>query len=166
MTENPSISTTRTSIRAIVDAKLGAAADKLAKFNQLSDAEKARWQKEVDMLERRTVSEFVEVDLGNGKDKLVLYGAPSEQRMSAIGELDTLRQKIDPTAPDASEQAAELIYIILELITPNPLLTAEYFRDNKEKYATQDALVAVMAYMKLAQQRAKDIVEVQSFRTK
>jgi hypothetical protein len=93
------------------------------------------------MLERRVKEEYTEVDLGNG-DTIAIRVCLSDEEMGVLGELQT--RWADPATP--LHERETVTYRILELTTSNPLLTEDWFRENRSKYATSDALSAVLGY--------------------
>lgn len=92
-------------------------------------AEKERWQKEIEMLERRVHNEFVPVDLGNG-DTIALRTCLSEKEEIKLKSLLNRWEKGD-------EKAA---YEIVALVTANELITADWLKKNPDKFAVSDLL--------------------------
>ena len=85
--------------------------------------------------------------------------------MTEIGRLDKKRNELgkkvkipDPKNPKAkpsvkrvlsekdNDAANELTFEMLEIVTANPLLTREWFRDNQDKYAMSDMLTIILGF--------------------
>ncbi len=129
-----------------------------------AQAEKERWAGEIAMLERRVREEFTFVNLG-GDDKIAIRACLSNTEMTEIGRLDKRRSSLgkdvkipDPKDPKAkpkvkrvltekdNDAANEITFEMLEIVTANPLLTREWFRENQEKYALGDMLTIILGF--------------------
>jgi len=131
-------------------------------------AEKERWANEIAMLERRVKEDYVDVDIGGG-DMLAIRTCLSEPESAKLGEL----YKKWYTPADTPDKAAitrkkKVAYEIVELVTANPIITKEWLQDNPDKFATEDAVNAILSYMeqwhKRQNERAAQILETISFR--
>ena len=100
----------------------------------------SKWEHEIAMLERRVKEETAKVDLGNG-DKLEIRSCLSDAEMEEFGRLQTLVQ-----TKGKGKDNSEASYKMLEMTTANPLLTAEWFKQNRDKYATADMAAVLIGF--------------------
>lgn len=150
-------------------------------------AKNRKWADEIAMLERRVREEFTFVNLG-GDDKIALRACLSNAEMAEITRLDKKRSELgkevkipDPKNPKArprvrrvltekdNDAANELTFEMLEIVTANPLLTRDWFRDNQDKYAMGDMLTIILGFYesRIEENRARmeRIKNSTSFRT-
>lgn len=128
-------------------------------FDQMEAAEIAestKWLREIAMLERRVESLYEEVDLGNG-DKIAVRTALSEEESAEYAELEKKKRTEGITV----EEVSEISYRQLELMTMNPLLTAGWFRQNKDKWPVNDALAIAVTFaenqLRIRQERLSNL---------
>lgn len=150
-------------------------------------AKNRKWADEIAMLERRVREEFTFVNLG-GDDKIALRACLSNAEMAEISRLDKKRSELgkevkipDPKNPKAkptarrvltekdNDAANELTFEMLEIVTANPLLTRDWFRDNQDRYAMGDMMTIILGFYeaKVEENRARmeRIKNSGSFRT-
>lgn len=128
------------------------------------EAEKKRWAGEIAMLERRVREETVEVDLGGG-DTLAIRSCLSESETKRIAKLEKERKELDPDDPKSQARMDEIAYEILEIVTANPLITRDWLKKNRDKFAVVDMLAATFAYYDAQADRFRRINSARSFRT-
>jgi hypothetical protein len=124
-----------------------------------------KWQREIDMLERRVEEAYEDLDLPGG-DTIAIRTCLSNPESKRLGELKQEQIKSDPVKD--ADRLEELMYEILGTITANPLLTVDWFRQNEGKYAMVDAVtMSIGYYEKQVQQlreRNRKVKAAQSFR--
>ncbi len=130
-------------------------------FDKMQAAEILQQNRDLDeiaMLERRVNTLYEDVDLGNG-DTIRVRTALSEEESV---EYNTLQQRL---ADATEEEKSEITYRQLEIMTANPLLTAEWFRDNQDKWPVNDALAVASGFLENQLQVRKDrVANLQRFR--
>jgi hypothetical protein len=137
--------------------------DELAKFQTKIDDTEERWPEELALLQRRVESNIVEVQMDKEKgETIAIRGSLSDFEIGKITELDNMRKKLNPE--DDLEMINEITYVILGIITANPLMTAEWFKNNRTKYSTEDMLKAYLTYQEQMVTRAQRVAQIQKFR--
>lgn len=126
-----------------------------------SAAQARRWEAEIAMLERRVHDEIAEVDLGNG-DSLLIRACISGAEGARIQALEKERKALDREAD--AERLDEIAYEILEIVTANPMITAEWLRTHKDQYSVVDMLAITMGWYTRQINRAGEIAGAESFR--
>lgn len=142
-------------------AKLNASAAKLAKFHALNEEQKAKWEDEIKMLETRVVNETAEITLGNGQ-KLTIRVCLSDAEMDYLAALEKERKDLDVVAD--KDKVDEITFKILELILANPIMTADWLKEHRAQFSTQDMLTAMMGFMAQITERSKAVSGIESFR--
>ena len=133
--------------------------------------EQSKWDAEIATLERRTRTEIEEIDLGNG-DTIAVWSCLSADETRLLGYLQKAQVEIagGRNPNDLSEEDAEALddvqREIIELVTANPVITAEWLRANPERFATQDVLVASIGYYARMGERVERAARARSFRGK
>lgn len=159
----------------------------IEKFDALNTKEKEKWQREIEQLEQRTI-EYTDLDIGSDV-KIAIYARLNERRkkqyVGLVKELKLLGVKkevgIGIFKEDGTEikewrlilnesdekRAEEIAYEIMAFATVNPLFTAEWFRDNQDKFAMEDLLNNIYLYYNLQAIKWIERAEnTKSFRTK
>jgi len=143
----------------------------VAERNQALAKEQARWDHEIAMLEKRTKTEIEEIDLGNG-DTIAVWACLSAEEVELLNYLQKSQTEIlkgknpmDAT-PEESQALDQIQREIIELVTVNPYITAEWLKDNPDKFATQDVLVASIGYYARMGERVERAARTRSFRGK
>lgn len=149
-------------IREEALAHLKAHEGDLAKFAQKADDQDAKWQKELALLERRVQINAKEIRIGEEGETISIRISLSDYEVGEIARLDGLRLKLDPEKD--IDKISQITYIILATITTNPLMTAQWFADNRMKYSTEDMLSVTLSYFESMNARAKRVAEIQEFR--
>ena len=126
-------------------------------------AEREKWASEIAMLERRVRDEYVEVDLGNG-DTIALRTCLSEGEGKRIAKLEKDRAGLDLSAPESAEQADEIAFEILEIVTANPIITKSWLKKNRDKFALNDMLTVTFGWYDQQIARFRRIKDLKSFR--
>lgn len=135
--------------------------DQFQKMDQKYNAATYKWQNEIAMLERRVHDCYEDVDLGNG-DKIAVRTALSEEEMQEYGAIEQRKTELEKNDPELSR----LTYRQIELMTANPLITADWLEENKDKWPVNDALVIMQAFLEgIVSRRMNRVGDLQKFRT-
>jgi hypothetical protein len=131
-------------------------------LRQSSIHDERRWDNEIALLSRRVVERFEEVDIGG--DRLAIRTCLSDDESEEFARLLTLSEK-----GKNIKERADATYQLLALITANPKLTADWFRDNRSQYATTDVMAVLVGFLenRAVQQRdrVQRVKDIASFRT-
>lgn len=131
------------------------------KLRAADNAAKFKWQNEIAMLERRVHDCYEDVDLGNG-DKIAVRTALSEEEMLEYGAIEQRKTGLEKNDPELSR----LTYRQIELMTANPLITAEWLEENKDRWPVNDALTIMQAFLEgIMTRRMNRVGDLQKFRT-
>ena len=135
--------------------------DQFQQMDQKYNAATFKWQNEIAMLERRVHDCYEDVDLGNG-DKIAVRTALSEEEMQEYGAIEQRKTKLEKDDPELSR----LTYRQIELMTANPLITADWLEENKHRWPVNDALVIMQAFLEgIMTRRMNRVGDLQKFRT-
>ena len=134
----------------------------LEKFDHKIDEQEDRWQREIALLEKRVHTNIKEVEIGDKGETIAIRGSLSDYEVGKIIESYKLIQKLDQEKD--KEVIDEITYTILAAITANPLMTPQFFKDNRRKYGTEDMLAVLFSFFELMSDRAKRVAEIQQFR--
>ncbi len=144
-----------------------AALEDIKKFEAIVEAQKKEELDEdlaeIAMLESRVKNETKVIYLdAEKKYPFRVRACLSDQEM---GDLQKLFN--DKDAASDPEKQAEITYKILSKIAANKHMrdNPEWFKKNRDKYATQDILTIYLGFMEQISERAKEIVRLQNFRT-
>ncbi len=130
-------------------------------MDQKYNAATFKWQNEIAMLERRVHDCYEDVDLGNG-DKIAVRTALSEEEMQEYGAIEQRKTELEKNDPELSR----LTYRQIELMTANPLITADWLEENKDKWPVNDALTIMQAFLEgIVSRRMNRVSDLQKFRT-
>lgn len=130
-------------------------------MDQKYNAATFKWQNEIAMLERRVHDCYEDVDLGNG-DKIAVRTALSEEEMQEYGAIEQRKTELEKDDPELSR----LTYRQIELMTANPLITADWLEENKHRWPVNDALVIMQAFLEgIMTRRMNRVGDLQKFRT-
>lgn len=128
--------------------------------------ESSKWQKEIEMLERRVNETSVDLELPGG-DTIAIRTCLSNPESNQLAKLRAEQIAFDLKTGDPV-RLEEIMYEILELVTANPLLTAQWFKEHEGKYATVDAVTIGIGYYEkqsqLLKERHQKVMRAQSFR--
>jgi len=135
----------------------------------------AKWDKEIELLEKRAEETKEEVPLEKG-GSITIFSTFSAERTERLIPIQHEISKMGPPSKwDADEilKANQLAYALLAEITPNPRLTVEWFEKNKSKFTLNDIetllLRAVEIQKDVAEKRSKELSKraegIKSFRT-
>jgi hypothetical protein len=149
-------------IRGATPEQLAAARNALAaaeplrrQMQERDDAGAARWDAEIAMLARRVETACEDVDLGNG-DRLAIRVALTNDETSRLEEL----------MPRAGHEEADAE--ILAIMTANPILTKEWFLENRDRYGTADMAEVVVAFYEARAEKQRErfrrVAALKSFR--
>lgn len=127
------------------------------------DTESKKWQQEIESLERRT-RQYRDIDLGDGSKISILERLPEslEQEFGDFrkkwGEAER-KDKEGALDPREKEKLEYELFEWLAVLCQNPLLTAEYFAENKDRYSSEDILTIIFAYYGGLAQRVEEQVQ-------
>ena len=146
---------------AEIDQSLSQAQPLFQKMDQRYNAATFKWQNEIAMIERRVHDCYEDVDLGNG-DKIAVRTALSEEEMQEYGAIEQRKAELEKQDPELSR----LTYRQIELMTANPLITADWLEENKHRWPVNDALVIMQAFLEgIMNRRMNRVGDLQKFRT-
>ena len=146
---------------AEIDQSLSQAQPLFERMDQKYNAATFKWQNEIAMLERRVHDCYEDVDLGNG-DKIAVRTALSEEEMLEYGAIEQRKTELEKDDPELSR----LTYRQIELMTANPLITADWLEENKDKWPVNDALAIMQAFLEgIMTRRMNRVGDLQKFRT-
>ena len=157
-----SLAKRKAKMRADALALLEEHKDDLEKFRHQGDVNEERWGREISLLERRVKTNTHEIEIGEKGETIEIRISLSDYEMGEIARLDNIRQALDPK--EDVDQITIITYKILGAITANPILTAEWFAENRTKYSTEDMLAVTLSYFESMSKRAKRVAEIQQFR--
>ena len=96
----------------------------------------SKWSEEVEMLQRH-VDDITYVPIGKKQgEKIAIYAFPSDAIIKEIIKLDNYRAELAPRKD--FDIIAKLTDCIMALLTANPIMTPEWFANNRERYSTVD----------------------------
>lgn len=127
-------------------------------------AQDEKWQREIDLLEARVTSNFKDIQIGMNNETIAIRASLSDADTNKIAKLNTERAKLNPEKDEAKINA--FTYEILERITANPIMTADWFAMNRERYSTEDLLAVTLGYYGHMAERVKRVSSIKSFRKK
>jgi len=135
----------------------------LEKYKAIDVEDKEKWIREIELLERRVKTNFVDINLGNG-DMIAIRASISDAEAGYIAKLDRERLKLNPEKDE--NQLNALTYEILAIVTANPIMTKEWFYDERERYSTEDMLKVILGYYDGITQRVRRVRGIKEFRSK
>ncbi len=146
---------------AEIEESLNQAQPLFQKMDQRYNAATFKWQNEIAMLERRVHDCYEDVDLGNG-DKIAVRTALSEEEMLEYAAIEQRKTDLEKNDPELSR----LTYRQIELMTANPLITADWLEENKHRWPVNDALTIMQAFLEgIISRRMNRVGDLQKFRT-
>ena len=150
---------------AEIDAALKKAKPLFDKRDKILSIESDKWQREIEMLEGR-VKETHEATLLGGKT-IEIRSYLNNDESKRLGELQKKQRDFNPETDDP-QILEEIMYEILGLVTANPLLDADYWRQHEGEYAMVDALMITTGYfenqVEQIKERNEKVRRAQSFR--
>lgn len=144
----------------------------IEEFDKLNAEEKDKWQREIDLLERRTETNIEDVELEKG-GAIATYSSLAQEGRIKISDLfDKLKGLGEPENWGKKEfvESDDIIYEVFEIMTPNPHFTKEWFKNNPKRFSQNDIerliFRARAVQLKKEIQEQKRIRDVTSFRAK
>lgn len=142
------------------------------KRDKVISAQDEKWQREIELLERRTETNIEDVELEKG-GTIATYSSLSQEGRLKIADLfDKLKKMGDPEEWGNKEliQSDNIMYEVFEIMTPNPHFTKEWFKNNPRGFSQNDIerliLRARAVQLKKEVQEQGRIRGIKSFRTK
>ena len=144
---------------------------KLREFKQRTikqqNKEDKKWQKELAMLEQRT-TQTVTLPLDKQGNTIEILKSLPEDLDELFGDFRKRWWELSQTDPDPENLEAfnqkkteitEELYEWLAVICANPLLNADYFRNNRGRYCAEDVLMIIFSYLAGSAQRVAERIE-------
>jgi len=146
----------------------------LAKYRKLRNAQDSDWGHELELLESCTRDIVIDLPLTDDEKDgtIAVFAFPSEQKRAAILRLlrkseviprKALEEKRDLTEEEQEELNVLTREVIAEM-TANPHITAEWLKENQDRYPTELAAVVVLEFLQGAENRATRRAQLKSFR--
>lgn len=136
------------------------AAPTFEKMAKMSEAERVRWENEIESLQERVKTAHVDVDLGDGKT-IAVRTALLDAEVNRLAVLEDLSAK-------ETDKKKSISYICesIAIITANPLITKEWLLKNQDKYSPGDLLTVLLGYMEVRlKEQQKQLQQVRSAST-
>lgn len=142
-----------------------------AKRDATLKAQDTKWQREIELLERRTETNIEDVELEKGGTIATYSSLAQEGRIQISDLFDKLKELGEPEKWGKKEfaESDDIIYKVFEIMTPNPYFTKEWFKNNPKRFSQND--IERLIFRARAVQLKKEIQEqkrirgVKSFRT-
>lgn len=146
----------------------------IEKFDALNKEEKEKWQREINLLETRVVSNFKDIPIDNKGGTIAIKASLSDSDMGKITKLDQKRSKLGTKDKEDNltltekeiDIANEIAWEILGMVTANPVMTKEWFAKNRDKYSTEDMMTVSLGYYEGMAERMGRVSKIQQFRNK
>lgn len=135
-----------------------------AKRDAAMVAKDAKWQREIELLERRTETNIEDVELEKG-GTIATYSSLSQEGRIQISDLfDKLKELGEPEKWSKKEfaESDNIIYEVFEIMTPNPFFTKEWFKNNPKRFSQND--IERLIFRARAVQLKKEIQEQKRIR--
>lgn len=127
--------------------------------------EQRLWAEEIAMLESRVKHNYRDLELPGG-GRIRVRSCLTGPEMERLDDLE--KQRIACANGNDAKGMNEAVYQILEIVTANPRLTAEYFRKNPTRYSQIDIITIGLGYyegqVRDLQERAEKVRRAISFR--
>lgn len=145
-----------------------------AKRDAAITAQDEKWQREIELLETRVQSNFKDIAIDDNGGTIAIRASLSDAETGKIAKLDKERLKLGTKDKEGNTiltekettKVNELTYEILETVTANPLLNKTFFRDNRDKYSTEDMLKVILGYYDEMAARVRRVSSIKEFRKK
>ena len=130
--------------RAEVEKVFKEAGPIFEKFNKLKVAGAHQWDDEIKMLKDRVQSVTIPLPLpGGGSIEIRTQFSETEERL--------LDQTLRSLAKDP-----EGAYKVAEIVTANPLITADWLKNHPDDFATEDVLEAIYGFLGVRDRQRRD----------
>ncbi len=147
-------------------------AELLKKFEKIDAKDKDKWIHEIELLETRVQTNFKDIQIDNNGGTIAIKASLSDSDMNKIAKLDQKRLKLGIKDEDGNrsltekeiDEANEIAWEILGMVTANPVMTKEWFADNRDKYSTEDMMTVTLGYYESIAGRMKRASEITQFR--
>jgi len=137
--------------------------------------ENAQYQAEVAALEKRVLTLKKAIRLGDGKETIEIWTHLPDEDMKKIRKLEHERAavaaRVQKTIGEGDESTQENMarldrigFEILEIVTVNPIITADWLQENRDKVATQDLLTVSLAFYQEVGERTMEVLRAEKFR--
>lgn len=137
-------------------------------------AKDTKWQHEIELLETRVQTNFKDIPIDNNGGTIAIKASLSDSDMGKITKLDQKRSKLGTRDKEGNltltekeiDEANEIAWEILGMVTANPVMTKEWFANNRDKYSTEDMMTVSLGYYEGMKGRMERVSEIQQFRNK
>ena len=150
---------------AEIEAMLKKAKPLFEKRDKAIATEVGKWQREIEMLEGR-VQETYELELMGGKT-ITMRTYLTNDESKRLGEIRQQQLNFNPEK-DNPQVLEDVMYEILGIVTANPDLTADWWRQHEGKFAMVDAVTIAVGYyekqVEMLKERNRRVRAAQSFR--
>ena len=136
----------------------------IEKFDKLTAEEKDKWQHEIELLESRVQTNFKDIPIDENGGTIAIRASISDAEAGRIAKLDRERLKLNVEKDE--RQINALTYEILEIVTANPIMTKEWFANNRKSYSTEDMLKVILGYYDEMATRVRRVSSIKEFRKK
>lgn len=109
--------------------------------------DKLKWQKEIDSLQERITTQFIDVPLKGGGTIAIRTNLSETEEKRMVELIKSMGT--DPKA----------IYEIVVLGTANPYITMDFLEGNPDKYSITDLLTVILAVFRQRRDEAKESYE-------
>jgi len=149
-------------------------AELLAKFEKTDAEDRDKWQREIELLETRVQTNFKDIPIDDKGGTIAIKASLSDSDMGEIAKLVKKRSKIGTKDEDGDmiltekeiDEADEIAWVMLGMVTANPLMTKEWFANNRDKYSTEDMMTVTVGYYEGIAERMERVSKIQQFRNK
>ncbi|MBU7015533.1 MAG: hypothetical protein HXS43_11975 [Theionarchaea archaeon] len=140
---------------------------------QEQNQELEKWQREREKLEQRT-KEYIDISLDSGAINKgentisILKRLPEDLEELFADFMKKWRDSSqDPNiSKTEKEKLNDEFYEWLAVLCQNPLLTADYFRNNKDKFSSEDMVMIIFSYYSSMAKRVSEKIQEVEIRTK
>ena len=137
-------------------------------------AQDEKWQHEIELLETRVISNFKDISIDDNGGTIAIKASLSDSDMGKIAKLTQKRSKFGTKDEEGNltltekeiDDADEIAWEILGMVTANPVMTKEWFANNRDKYSTEDMMTVTVGYYDGIAGRMQRVNEIQQFRNK
>lgn len=151
-----------------------AEAELKAKYANQKAEQDAKWQHEIELLETRVQTNFKDISIDDNGGTIAIKASLSDGDIGKITKLDQKRSKLGTRDEEGNliltdeeiDEANEIAWEVLGVITANPVMTKEWFTRNRDKYSTEDMMNVTVGYYDGMAERMRRVSEVKEFRNK
>ena len=151
-----------------------AEAELKANYKAKKTAQDEKWQHEIELLESHITSNIKDIPIDNNGGTIAIRASPNDTDMDKIAKLEQKRSKLGTKDDEGNkiltdeeiDKANEIAWEVLATVTANPLMTVEWFANNRDKYSTEDMMMVTLGFYEDMETRMQRVSEVKQFRNK